>query len=114
MNKKCACDVCNCDIDFSNDNGYGYVLDELKATRDHIDDIIRVIEKRVEKDAIIDEVLNTDYNDEVDEQEICDIKDNIDLDTLAGAIALSKVLSSNQKKKHSYPWWSIYPNMWSY
>ena len=51
-----------CDIDLSNDNGYKYVLDELRATRAQIDNIIKVIEKRIEKDAII----NEEYKD------ICD------------------------------------------
>ena len=62
MDKKCSCGMCN--IDLSDDNGYKYVLDELRATRAQIDNIIKVIEKRIEKDAIINEVLNTDYDDE--------------------------------------------------
>ena len=53
-----------CNIDLSDDNGYKYVLDELRATRAQIDNIIKVIEKRIEKDAIVNEVLNTDYDDE--------------------------------------------------
>ena len=56
----CGCNgACNADIDFSDDNGYRYVLEELKATRAHIDEIINVIEMRMKKDAIIDKVMAT-------------------------------------------------------
>jgi hypothetical protein len=68
--EKCKCNACN--IDFSSDNGYGYVLDELKATRAQIDKIIDVIEKRIEKDALINDILNTDYEDDY-----CDSLDEI-------------------------------------
>ena len=33
---KCDCNMCN--LDFSSDNGYEYVLEELKTTRKHIAD----------------------------------------------------------------------------
>lgn len=56
----------NCKINFNEDDGYNYIVEELKKTRDNIDNIIRQIESRQEKDALINEVLNTDYSDEKD------------------------------------------------
>lgn len=112
MDKKCSCDMC--DIDLSNDNGYKYVLDELKATRAQIDNIIKVIEKRIEKDAIINEVLNTDYDDE--EEIAKEEKDETALDAIIKAIAISNAMNGiNTNNRRVYPWWSIYPkNMWFY
>lgn len=112
MDKKCSCDMCN--IDLSNDNGYKYVLDELRATRAQIDNIIKVIEKRIEKDAIINEVLNTDYDDE--EEVAKEEKDDTTLDAIIKAIAISNAMNGiGKNNKHVYPWWSTYPkNMWLY
>lgn len=112
MKKQCACNVC--DTDFSKDNGYKYVLDELKATRAHLDDIIGVIEKRMEKDAIIDKVLNTDYEDEDidlknDEHETVTISsDDVE--------ALDKLLKRMRISRRIYPWTSPYRpyNTWYY
>ena len=112
MDKKCSCDMCN--IDLSDDNGYKYVLDELRATRAQIDNIIKVIEKRIEKDAIINEVLNTDYDDE--EEVTKEEKDDTALDAIIKAIAISNAMNGTGKNnKRVYPWWSTYPkNMWFY
>ena len=52
-----------CSIDFE-DNDYTYIIDELKSIRQHIDKTINLLEKRIEKDNIIEEVLSTDYEDE--------------------------------------------------
>lgn len=117
MNKKCACDMC--DIDFSDDNGYRYVLDELKTTRAHIDAIINTIEMRIKKDAIIDEVLSTDYEDEEDasldnviERDKLHKDDVTALDSILKAIAINNAMNNVNKKtnRYTYPWWSIYPN----
>ena len=112
MDKKCSCGMCN--IDLSDDNGYKYVLDELRATRAQIDNIIKVIEKRIEKDAIINEVLNTDYDDEEEVAE--EEKDETALDAIIKAIAISNAMNGiNINNKRVYPWWSTYPkNMWFY
>lgn len=103
-----------CNIDLSDDNGYKYVLDELRATRAQIDNIIKVIEKRIEKDAIINEVLNTDYDDEEEVAE--EEKDETALDAIIKAIAISNAMNGiNINNKRVYPWWSTYPkNMWFY
>lgn len=103
-----------CNIDLSSDNGYKYVLDELRATRAQIDNIIKVIEKRIEKDAIINEVLNTDYDDEEEVAE--EEKDETALDAIIKAIAISNAMNGIDKNnKRVYPWWSTYPkNMWFY
>ena len=53
-------------MDFSEDNGYKYVLDELKAIRAQVDKTINLLEKRMEKDKIINEVLSTEYDNEED------------------------------------------------
>ena len=103
-----------CNIDLSDDNGYKYVLDELRATRAQIDNIIKVIEKRIEKDAIINEVLNTDYDDE--EEVAKEEKDETALDAIIKAIAISNAMNGTSKNnRRVYPWWSTYPkNMWFY
>ena len=103
-----------CNIDLSDDNGYKYVLDELRATRAQIDNIIKVIEKRIEKDAIINEVLNTDYDDEEDDDD--EEKDETALDAIIKAIAISNAMNGIDKNnRRVYPWWSTYPkNMWFY
>ena len=114
MDKKCTCNMC--DIDFSDDNGYKYVLDELKATRARLDDIIRILENRIEKDAIITNVLDTDYDDE-DEQLNEQKKNDTTLDEIMKTIAIQNAINNldNNKKRRIYPWWSIYPkNMWFY
>ena len=113
MNK---CDAqCMCDIDFSNDNGYKYILDELKATRAHIDEIIKIIESRIEKDAVIDKVLNTEYPDEDDllcglseAVENKEIKEKskiqpLDIDTLIKVAAINNVLNGPIRRT-PYPW----------
>ena len=112
MDKKCSCGMYN--IDLSDDNGYKYVLDELRATRAQIDNIIKVIEKRIEKDAIINEVLNTDYDDEEEVAE--EEKDETALDAIIKAIAISNAMNGIDKNnRRVYPWWSTYPkNMWLY
>ena len=110
MNK---CDAqCMCDIDFSNDNGYKYILDELKATRAHINEIIKIIESRIEKDAVIDKVLNTEYPDEDDL--LCGLSEAVenkekskiqplDIDTLMKVAAINNVLN-RPIRRTSYPW----------
>ena len=69
MTNNCDCNNCTCDMDFSEDNGYKYVLDELKAIRAQVDKTINLLEKRMEKDKIINEVLSTEYDNEEDVEE---------------------------------------------
>lgn len=113
MDEKCSCNSsCDmCDIDLNDDNGYKYVLDELRATRAQIDNIIKVIEKRIEKDAIINEVLNTDYDDE--EEVTKEEKDETALDAIIKAIVISNAMNGiNKNNRYVYP---TYPkNMWLY
>ena len=66
MTNNCDCNNRTCDMDFSEDNGYKYVLDELKAIRAQVDKTINLLEKRMEKDKIINEVLSTEYDNEED------------------------------------------------
>ena len=111
MMNKCNAQ-CMCDTDFSNDNGYKYILDELKATRAHINEIIKIIESRIEKDAVIDKVLNTEYPDEDDllcglskavENKEKSKTQSLDTDTLIKVAAINNVL--NGSIRHiSYPW----------
>ena len=58
-----------CSVDFEDDD-YTYIIDELKSIRQHIDKTINLLEKRIEKDNIIEEVLSTDYEDEDDNKDI--------------------------------------------
>lgn len=108
MKKKCNCDICG-DVDFSDDNGYKYVLDELKNTRDNIDNIIKVIESRIEKDAIIDEVLNTDYPDDEYNIDMRTPSDEATIKAIEKALSDYDALKRRQRTRRTYPWWSIYP-----
>lgn len=111
MKDKCKCNTC--DVDFNEDNGYKYVLDELKATRKHLDEIIDVIEKRMKKDAIIDEVLNTEYDDEDDDINI-NLSELREEDVLTIKNLLRIMQLQNQQKnmkgiRQCYPW-TLHPN----
>lgn len=128
MKKECqkCCDTC--DIDFSKDNGYGYAIDELKAVRAHIDDVIRLMETRIEKDAILDEVLNTSYKDDKETDYCCDVKneecicdkkdektiyEEMDFDEIIkNIIAKNNINQTKKAFKLHYPLWSMYPHMW--
>lgn len=108
----CGCNgACNADIDFSDDNGYRYVLEELKATRAHIDEIINVIEMRMKKDAIIDKVLDTEYEDEDAKASVKNSDKETVLDELIKAIAIQNAMNSpTNKQRVVSPWWHIYPS----
>lgn len=67
-NNCCSCNG-SCHVKFDDDNGYRYVIDELKRMRNNCDNLIKILENRIEKDNIIDEVLSTDYEDEDKNQE---------------------------------------------
>lgn len=101
---KCNCNMCN--VDFGNDNGYEYVLDELKATREHIDNVIKIIEKRIEKDAIIEKVLNTDYQDDCEELKQDNEQNRTTLDDITEAIARRNAIHSWNT---TLPYFSVYP-----
>lgn len=108
----CNCNLCHKDIDWNDDNGYRYILDELVATRAHIDAIINVLEKRIEKDAVINEVLNTDYPDEDVEEDNKKHTDKV-LDDLLKELAVRNAMNSigiKNTNRRTYPWWSIYPH----
>lgn len=89
-------------MDFSEDNGYKYVLDELKAIRAHVDKTINLLEKRMEKDKIINEVLSTEYDNEEDVEE-----DDIDFYEILEAYnkALDTIKQDDIK---------IYPTNWTH
>lgn len=108
---KCDCNMCN--TDFSSDNGYEYVLEELKATRDHIDNVISIIEKRMEKDALIDKVLNS--NDYEDKKEAVDKQSETALDAVIKAIAIQNAMQPfNTTSRIKSPYWSIFPKNYRY
>ena len=114
MMNKCGAQ-CMCDIDFSNDNGYKYTLDELKDIRAHIDKVIKIVESRIKKDAVIDKVLNTENSDEDDL--LCGLseavenketkKENkiqpLDIDTLIKVAAINNVIK-RPIRPSPYPW----------
>lgn len=102
MTNNCDCNNCTCDMDFSEDNGYKYVLDELKDIRAHVDKTINLLEKRMEKDKIINEVLSTEYDNEEDVEE-----DDIDFYEILEAYnkALDTIKQDDIK---------IYPTNWTH
>ena len=77
---------------FNEDNGYKYILDELKTTRAQIDNVIDIIEKRIEKDAIINDVINTDYDDECDCATDSKKEESLPVDEIIKAIAIQNAL----------------------
>lgn len=102
MTNNCDCNNCTCDMDFSEDNGYKYVLDELKAIRAHVDKTINLLEKRIEKDKIINEVLSTEYDEEDD------IEEN-DIDFYEVLEAYNKALDTIKQDNVK-----IYPTNWTH
>lgn len=63
--------TCNCSDNFCNikkSNEFDYIIEELKKTRDNIDKTIDLLESRIKKDSIIEEILSTDYDDEEEEE----------------------------------------------
>ena len=89
-------------MDFSEDNGYKYVLDELKAIRAQVDKTINLLEKRMEKDKIINEVLSTEYDNEED------IEDD-DIDFYEILQAYNKALDTIKQDDVK-----IYPTNWTH
>ena len=89
MTKECNCNFCAID---NEDNGYKYILDELKRIRNDIDTTIHLLEKRVEKDNIIDNILATDCKDFEDDKD----SNDVDIDELL--TALNKI-----KRRPYYP-----------
>lgn len=84
----------SCNINLNDENEYEYILNELEDTRNRIDDIIKLIEQRTKKDAIINEVLKCN----------CDEKDkdsNIDIEEVLRMLALKNILQPY--KKPYYP-----------
>ena len=102
MTNNCDCNNCTCDMDFSEDNGYKYVLDELKAIRAQVDKTINLLEKRMKKDKIINEVLSTEYDNEED------IEDD-DIDFYEILEAYNKALDTIKQDDVK-----IYPTNWTH
>lgn len=102
MTNNCDCNNCTCDMDFNEDNGYKYVLDELKAIRAQVDKTINLLEKRMEKDKIINEVLSTEYDNEED------IEDD-DIDFYEILEAYNKALDTIKQDDVK-----IYPTNWTH
>lgn len=61
----CNCNDKVCDI---KGNELDYIIEELKKTRDNIDRTINLLESRIKKDDIINEILSTDYDDKEEEK----------------------------------------------
>lgn len=100
---KCDKNKCMCDINFDEDDGYEFILDELKDIRRRVDKIISLMETRKEKDSMIREILNTDYEDEDDKK---DDDCKLDMDTIMKAIAIRNMMDpfyKNTTKVPPYP-----------
>lgn len=79
MKNKCTCDCCSTD---SYANDYDDIIEQLKETRDSIDKMIQALEHRKVKDNVINQILNTEYEDEdADVEEIKNILDNVKINT---------------------------------
>lgn len=88
---KCDKGSCMCNMNFDDDNGYEYILNELKDIKARTDKVISLMEARKEKDSIINQVLNTEYEDE-------NQRDLIPVDDLI------KALISKRALRQSHPW----------
>lgn len=102
MKKTCNGNCCN--LNFDDDNGYKYILDELKRIQSDVNTVIDLLEKRIEKDNIIDDVLSTDYDDD----------DCADMDDIKKMKDLLKKYKNGKYiypyyYPYYYPWWA-YPN----
>ena len=95
---KCDKDLCMCDVNLD-DNGYEYILSELKDTRRRLDRIISLIESRQKKDNIIDDVLKSNYDDEE-----CDCKEEKTLNDIIKLMAIQNILTPN----NTYPDWRVW------
>lgn len=67
MTHNCNCGYCSKD-EFISD--YDDIIAQLKETRDGIDKMIQALEHRKVKDNVINQILQTDYEEEDDEEEI--------------------------------------------
>ena len=82
------CDnMCTCNLHFD-DDGYDYILEELTDIRNRTDRIISLIKSRQEKNNLIDEVLNTECDEEEDD---CKNKNMTALDEIMRILAIQKI-----------------------
>ena len=61
MKDKCECNCCSIDGSYSD---YDDIIEQLKETRDSIDKMIKALEHRKVKDNVINDILNTEYEDD--------------------------------------------------
>ena len=69
MNKECSC---GCFDGSQCVDEYDDIIEQLKETRDSINRMIRALEQRKVKDDVINQILNTEYEDEPEEKEKID------------------------------------------
>ena len=60
MQNECECGCCS-DVHL---NDYDEIIAQLKETRDNIDKMITSLEHRKVKDSVINQILNSDYEEE--------------------------------------------------
>lgn len=93
--------TCNCSDNFCNikkSDEFDYIIEELKKTRDNIDKTINLLESRIKKDGIIEEILSTNYDDE--EEEKLDLTDE-EIEDIIKFISVVKPTYYNTYKPQS-------------
>lgn len=124
MNNYCNCNSKTCSSDTSKamySADYDALIEKLTKTRNEIDDTIKILEDRKEKDTFINNVLSSDY-DEIEEdsvkEEDVELKKLLD-DIMKGTATTSTATTSTtttipyRYRRYSYPWWhTLTLNTW--
>lgn len=84
---------------------YDSLIERLTKTRDEIDDTIKILERRKEKDSVINNILSNDYEDEAKEE--AEELEKLLKDILKGE-AVEKIITNNKLpyryRRYYYPW----------
>ena len=117
MNNYCNCNSKTCSSNTSKamySADYDALIEKLTKTRNEIDDTIKILEDRKEKDTFINNVLSSDY-DEIEEdnvkeedsvkEEDAELKKLLD-DIINGTATTSTTTTIPYRyRRYSYPWW---------
>lgn len=124
MNNYCDCNSKTCSSNTSKtmySADYDTLIEKLTKTRNEIDDTIKILEDRKEKDTFINNILSSDY-DKIEEdsakEEDEELKKLLD-DIINGTATTSTATTSTtttipyRYRRYSYPWWhTLTLNTW--
>lgn len=119
MNNYCDCNSKTCSSNASKamySADYDALIEKLTKTRNEIDDTIKILEDRKEKDTFINNILSSDY-DKIEEdnakEEDEELKKLLD-DIMNGTATVSTNTTIPYRyRRYSYPWWhTLYLNTW--